>query len=577
MTGKQKTFEAAGALILIALAVVLRLALIARGWPLLDSDEGTMGLMAIHIEKLGEHPLFFYGQGYMGATEAYMAALAFHFFGVSAFTLRLGLILIYVIFLVALYLLTRQIYSKGFALCVLALLALGSNAMLARELVAVGGDPETLMSSAIIMCLATWLALTMEERTRRPWRRLLAYGAWGLTVGFGFFSHMLVAPFVLLSGLLLLFFCWREVWGWGSLSALVGLVIGGFPLIVYNIRNPDKSTLFYVLHAVSAGGARPSRIDQIKGALLVSLPTVTGANPLCSVSDALALNLNSAHALQCAAVHAGWSAGVLILWFLAAAMVVGVLWSLWRRRASWTGEERREIIKQSARLSLLAGAAIALILYIISPNSALYPVATSRYLIGVLLCTPALLWPLWRGINVGKPLALSFAKMVKMTVRVDAIPGRLVLLVVFLAFLFGSISTFSGIPASAAGLPGENIYFTQNATQHPTVPETESLNNQERNLMTYLLSSGNTHIYSDYWTCDRLIFQSQERITCSAIGDSLGPGHDRYLPYRAIVNADPHAAYVLLSGSPMDKQFQEKRLNQGYQYQQMSGYTIYYR
>ena len=47
-----------GALAIIALALVLRGVLIGLGWPLLDSDEGTMGLMAMHIVFRGEYPLF---------------------------------------------------------------------------------------------------------------------------------------------------------------------------------------------------------------------------------------------------------------------------------------------------------------------------------------------------------------------------------------------------------------------------------------------------------------------------------------------------------------------------------------
>src|SRR5579884_2428952 len=118
------------ALALIALALGLRITLVELGWPLLDSDEGTMGLMAMHIAYRGELPFFFYGQAYMGATEAYLAAAFFHIFGVSSFTLRLGLLLIFTIFLIAMYLLTRLLYTRKLALVVLAILALGSNPML---------------------------------------------------------------------------------------------------------------------------------------------------------------------------------------------------------------------------------------------------------------------------------------------------------------------------------------------------------------------------------------------------------------------------------------------------------------
>ena len=39
-------------------------------------DTSTVGLMGIHILE-GEFPLFYYGQNYMGALEAYTAAVMF--------------------------------------------------------------------------------------------------------------------------------------------------------------------------------------------------------------------------------------------------------------------------------------------------------------------------------------------------------------------------------------------------------------------------------------------------------------------------------------------------------------------
>src|SRR5437868_455995 len=121
------------ALLIILVAVGVRLLLLALGWPPLDSDEGTVGLMGMHIAFRGEFPIFFYGQGYMGAFEAYLAAIMFLLFGVSTFTLSLGLVLVYAGFLIAMYFLVRLLYSNGLALFVLLLLSLGSNPMLSRE------------------------------------------------------------------------------------------------------------------------------------------------------------------------------------------------------------------------------------------------------------------------------------------------------------------------------------------------------------------------------------------------------------------------------------------------------------
>ncbi|HYA99176.1 MAG TPA: hypothetical protein VED37_03045, partial [Ktedonobacteraceae bacterium] len=114
------------ACLIIVVATLLRLVLIAQGWPHTNADEGTMGIMGLHIAYNGEHPIFFYGQHYMGTLEAYIAAMFFHLFGASVFTLRLGPVLMFALFLTNMYLLGSLLYSKKLALITLVLLTLGS-------------------------------------------------------------------------------------------------------------------------------------------------------------------------------------------------------------------------------------------------------------------------------------------------------------------------------------------------------------------------------------------------------------------------------------------------------------------
>ncbi len=47
------------AFLIIALATLLRIFLIAWGWPHSNADEDTMGIMAMHIAYKGELPIFF--------------------------------------------------------------------------------------------------------------------------------------------------------------------------------------------------------------------------------------------------------------------------------------------------------------------------------------------------------------------------------------------------------------------------------------------------------------------------------------------------------------------------------------
>jgi hypothetical protein len=82
----------AGAIVLI---VLLRSAFFVV-WPLsqFDSDQAITGLMAKHLSELRAFPVFYYGQNYMLAVEAWLTAAVFLVAGVSANTLRLPLVAI---------------------------------------------------------------------------------------------------------------------------------------------------------------------------------------------------------------------------------------------------------------------------------------------------------------------------------------------------------------------------------------------------------------------------------------------------------------------------------------------------
>ena len=151
------------AFFIILTTIVLRIILIGQGWPLTNSDEGTLGLMALHIAYRGEFPIFFYGQGYMGPFEAYLAAILFHIIGPSLFVLRFGLILIFCLFLVSIYALTSLLYTKKMALVTLFLLALGSPSIFSLQLRAIGGYPETLLFGTLQFLIASWLAFSLRR------------------------------------------------------------------------------------------------------------------------------------------------------------------------------------------------------------------------------------------------------------------------------------------------------------------------------------------------------------------------------------------------------------------------------
>src|SRR5438270_1721764 len=515
------------AFFIILFAIVLRIILIVQGWPATDSDEGTLGLMARHIAYRGEYPIFFYGQGYMGSFEAYLAAILFHLFGPSLFVLRLGLIIIIALFLVSIYQLTALLFTRNLALVTLCLLSLGSQDILSIQLRAIGGYPETLLFGALELLIATWLALSFSRDIsgRKRWRRLLIYGFCGFLVGFSIWTDLLVIPFVLTSGLLLVAFCWREWRTWAPVCVIVCFLLGVLPLIIYNLTASSYQSSFSyflrVYHSDAAGNAvnHIPFVQKAVGALLVSIPSATGANPICPDRHLPLFGLFSRASLDCTLFQGSWTAGYLLLFIAAAFLNIPAIWRL-RHQASENAAagKRQTTIRYFARLMLLGSACLTILLFTYSPVSALEPWANSRYLFCLLVTTPAIIAPLWEHVSVLNTTSSWKAKFL-------ATMNGTILLYIAVILLMGFVNTEKAVPAIQA------------------------LNQQQEALLSDLLRIHATHIYSEYWTCDRLIFQSNERIICAVVTNHIEYGYNRYEPYWSIVTKDPHAFYIFPLGS----------------------------
>src|SRR5258708_27412667 len=96
------------------------------------------------------------------------------------------------------------------------------------------------------MLLASWLVLSYDlysSPDRRLWRSI-AYGCWGLVAGPGFWSDFLLLVFILLSGLFLVLFFWRELFPFALFPFILGLIIRSFPLIIFKLPSaPLQNTL----------------------------------------------------------------------------------------------------------------------------------------------------------------------------------------------------------------------------------------------------------------------------------------------------------------------------------------------
>lgn len=551
-----------GATAIITIAALLRVLLISQGWPELDSDQSIMGLMAIHIAYRGDHPVFFYGQQYMGSLEAFLAAPLFSLFGPSTFSLRLGVIFLFIFFLISMYLLTRLLYSRQLALATLILLSLGSPVLLQRELSTIGGYQETIFFASVAFLLATWLALSRSPVvTRRDQRwRLAAYAGWGLAAGLGIWSDFLILPFVLGAGLILVVFCWREWRSWASIVLVLGFIAGAFPFLYANLILPPVASTFSDILKVHQEGAdllalahpRFPLMNQVRGAFLISLPTETGINPYCNISDVNVSGILHKQTFLCSASYLSWSLGITLLWLVAVALAIRGLWGTWHRSPErmTSYEQRQTSIRHFARLSLLGSAGLAMVLYVFSPAPAVWPTTSARYLFGLLIATPAIISPLWSGFGSLKRPQIRGADFLITFIR------GIALLIIGAIFLLGTISTLS------------------------LIPPTQAINQQEETFIHDLLHRGITRIYSDYWTCDRTTFQSQEKIICSDLIITNGRlrAHDRYTPYYAIVHADHQAVYVLRIGTSEATAFVqqiESQTGSRYWHLHLDGYELY--
>ncbi len=559
-------------LILVLAATLLRFYLIYFNWPTTTSDESVIDLMALHINTKGELPTFFYGQYYMGALEAYLGALGTRFFGTSIFSVRLGLVLLFALYLIGMYYLTRLLYSKKFALVTIVILGLGSSTIMTLQLRAIGGYSEIMVCGALIYLLTARLLLTFYPSQQvhsleQQRQRMLLYGLLGLVMGFALYSDQLILSCIVTAGLFLMLFCWKDFLRWAGLCFVVGLLIGTLPLLIYNLHAaPGDDSLHVLLYLQQLGTSHTTAshipfVQHIIGAFMIALPAGTGYNPLCtdkeylprlsSVSDLFA----KGQQFQCIVQHGGWSLGISILWMIALLLSVLPIWRQLRHASAkpWLYEERQYVLLQAARSMLLIGTALAFVLYVLSPSPAFQPLGTTRYLTCLLLSVPAVLWPLWRGTSI--PIVDGISSKWWAFSSLACRMGTLLFLI--MTFMQGTIHVLMDIPA------------------------TQKAYTQQEDLIHELLRLGARRIYSDYDTCYPLIFQSHEQIICSDLrveGQQLQPGLNRYLPYLNVVRSTPHPTYVYHLNSPETTILDQGKyhLDKHYQCLVYNGYVIYF-
>lgn len=493
--------------VIIAGAIVIRVALLFLHWPMTNSDESMNNLAALHIEKLGEHPIFFYGQNYLGNFEGYIGAPLFRLVGPSVIAMRLEMVALTALFLGFLYVLTTKLYSRGLALVVLVMLALGSQWTFFNQMEA-SGYPELPLFTVLLCLIACTVTLAFDRLSAK--KRCLLYALWGLLAGLALWVQFLVAPYILVSGLLILLVCWKEFFKRTIWCILPALLVGAAPLIYYNLTAAPGQDSFHTFLTLSQMGYNPHSglLVHLERSILISLPISTGYTPICA--------LNGIHPISCLVIQAPWGLGYLLLTLAGLLLAGTALRKLYRLDRS--PERQRQIALQLGRLMLLCGSSLSLF-FLVQGNAVNISATTSwRYLICTWVSLPAVLWPLWT-LNQWFQGFWSRA-------------GALALKWSFLSLI-----------ALALVYSTAQVFLQQAPTAQQDYQQITSL---EQTLLRLHI----TRFYSTYWACERMIFDTQEQLICGATNNDLSHGFDRYSPYRTIVEQAATPSFVYPDGSP---------------------------
>ncbi|MEU6074120.1 hypothetical protein [Micromonospora sp. NPDC047074] len=484
------------ALLFGLVGVGYRLVLTLHTVPVSNSDEATFGLAALHIAQGREWPVFLYGQRYMGVLESYLAAPLIAVAGPSWPLLRLPLLLLYAVFLWLIHRLTRRIASPWFATAIVGLLALGGERVVRDQLTVVGGRPEVKAAVLLMLLIAVGLARGAVRHRR------LAVGLFGLLAGVSAWSDWLILPYLLVAALVLVWVARRELLGWAGVLLLAGFTLGIAPMIRDNLVAPPGEDSLSVFREISTrAGPTPPWSRRLDGGLLEGVPLAAG---LCPVDG-------------CARWQ-GWF-GLLYPLLLAVAAALAVV--AYRRAA---GADRGARVGPVVHLALVGGAALTLLSYVRSPLAATSPLDNARYLSVLQLSLPAVLWPLW----------VAAVACWRGTVGV-------------LGRLAGALST-AVLAALAATTLVVTVLFAATGTEASRVEE-----RQARELADTLRAGGPREVYGDYWTCNRLIFNTGEEVVCAVLDGDLTPGQNRYRAYWRQVGRAARPGYVVRVDSAAER------------------------
>ena len=488
---------------LLALGVGVRAAIIASPLGEIDGDEAVVGLMARHIAFLGERPVFYYGQPYLGSLEAFSAAPLFRLFDSSSLLLKLVPTAYSLAFLVTSAALARRLFGSGPALATAAYLAVPPAMWAVWSTKARGGYAEVLFLGELVLLLSLLLA------ERRDLRLALL---WGLVAGLALWTHLLAVVYVVPA------VAYLALWRRGNcLPSELGLALGGglvglAPLLFDNVANG-----WTTLRALTQPPDIPLDVPaQFARFFRVGVPVLLGlGQPTTSET------LFDADWGQRPAGHL-WVA-LLALGLLAVACVVHLpalraLLSRTLRRTANGGSEADATNVDApcgATSTSAAGPALLLLVALVVPPV----VAATRF--GFFVAEPRYALPLYATV----PLLIAAVWRLPIPLRAALLAGLLV---------FNVWSVVSTDP---------RLWRPEDAPDSTAATRAE--------LVAYVVAQDRHQLYTDYWIGYPVMFETRETVLAYVISG----GFNRYLPPADNVQRTPNPAWVFVPGTEAEQTF----------------------
>jgi hypothetical protein len=276
--------------IALALAVAARLWIIVSSHGMLDGDEAVLGIQAEDILR-GAHPIYFYGQPFMGSWDAYLLAPIVAVFGPSAYAIHAVTLAESLPLVPLLGALAGRLYGERARLPAMLIAALPPLYVSVTELRMLGGYVETLvLGTALLLVVVT---ITEHWRAGRPTGRLWLMA--GLLSGLGLWIDILMGYYVLACALWLAPLAvarlrrgravggpWLREIGVRASGALVAAVVGAAPALWYGLHNNWANVTWYLQERYT--GPDTLHVNAATYLTTIALPRVIGVRSIADGS-----------------------------------------------------------------------------------------------------------------------------------------------------------------------------------------------------------------------------------------------------------------------------------------------------